>query len=139
MNRLTTALFILTLSLTAGSCTLTSEPRPDPEPKPKLTVEEPPPPAPEPLIVAEEFGPLVYRISPELRPQWERVLELHERLFTKQGRMVDEDDLHILYNQADVNDDDVLDKAEIDEAFRGAKRDYEKYLERRSRAPSGAQ
>ena len=58
------------------------------------------------------------------------MLELHERLFTKQGKKVGEDDLHRLYNEADANDDDVLDREEIDAAFRKNKREYERFLMR---------
>jgi len=93
-------------------------------------VEEEVPLPPAPMIVAEEFGPLVYRIDPDLRSEWDRVLELHERLFAKQGKTVEEDDLHRLYNDADVNDDDILDRGEIEEAFRRNKREYERYLTR---------
>ncbi len=53
-------------------------------------------------------GPLVFDIDPDLRSVWGRVLELHERLFTREGKRVEEDDLHRLYNDSDTNDDDVL-------------------------------
>lgn len=125
MNWPTTAVCILTVLLGATACAVMDQPEPTPE------VETPPTEsrAPPALVVAEEFGPLAYKIDPDDRVEWDRVLELHERLFSRQGKKVEEDDLHRLYNAADTNDDDVLERAETDEAFRRAKRDYERVLE----------
>ena len=117
------ALLIASGSVLVG-CTLLKEPVPE---------EVAPPPAPPPevsLVVAEEFGPLEYRLDPALRSRWDQVLELHERLFFKQGKPVEEDDLHRLYNEADADDDDVLSADEVEEAFRRMKREYERYLTR---------
>jgi hypothetical protein len=120
MRPFTAFLWVFVVVGSVSSCAL---------PGRSITEEEVPLP-PAPLIVAEEFGPLVYRIDPDLRSDWDRVLELHERLFAKQGKTVEEDDLHRLYNEADANDDDILDRAEIEEAFRRNKREYERYLTR---------
>ena len=124
MFRLTTALAFCAFILVpiAAGCAFPGE---------STTKEAAPlPPAPAPLIIAEEFGPLAYRISPDLRSEWDRVLELHERLFNRQGKEVEEDDLHRLYNEADANDDDVLDRTEVEAAFRNMKREYERHLVR---------
>ncbi len=120
MRRFATYLWVLTVFGSAAGCAMSQPPE---------VVEETPLP-PTPLIVAEEFGPLVYRLDPDLRSEWDQVLELHERLFARQGKAVEEDDLHRLYNEADTNDDDVLERAEVEEAFRRMKREYERHLVR---------